>query len=521
MGVFLVQDCAQISAPTGGNPDTKPPMLDTNGGTIPENYSTNFNGDKIVMVFNEYFVLKNPTANVFFSPSLEYEPEFIVKGKTLTVLLNNVLKENTTYTINFGDAISDYTVGNKIPDFKYVFSTGDFIDSMVTKGKVIDAFSGKAIERVLVMLYEDTSDSIVSKNIPTYYSVTDKEGNYSMSYIKAGTYKMFALKDENRNYLYDLPNESVGEPDSLISLLSDTIPSNYILSMYTKDYKKQGIKTKKYSYPGKLVLTFVKPAKEISFYKSDSTKLQYNSIEINKKRDSVIIWQPNLDSAKTSLRIKLDTTTEAVNIYPYRVPKKEAAVKSISRKRSVDYTSPFEIEFNRPIDHTDNLAISIKKDSNQMKIDSMQIKGAKLLLFFNKKADESYRFQFLPGAITDIFNSKNSDTISGYITVLEKDYYGSFLLKLNPKNDSVSYLISILDDKGKTIESKTTKGNSQIKFSQLPPGKYSIKAIEDKNSNGKWDTGNYYEKLKPEQVFYFPSQIEIRSNWELAEGWEL
>ena len=93
LGLILLQDCAQISAPTGGEPDTDPPMLDTNGGTFPENYSTNFNGDKIVMTFNEYFVLKNPKANVFFSPSLENDPEFIVKGKTLTVLLNNELKE--------------------------------------------------------------------------------------------------------------------------------------------------------------------------------------------------------------------------------------------------------------------------------------------------------------------------------------------------------------------------------------------------------------------------------------------
>ena len=202
LGVLLLDSCAQISAPTGGEPDTVPPKLDSLG-TIPLNYSTNFSGDKIVITFNEYFVLKNPKANVFFSPNIENGPEFIVKGKTLTVLLNNELKENTTYTINFGDAISDYTVGNKIPDFKYVFSTGDFIDSMSTQGKVIDAFTGKPIEGVVVMLYDDFSDSVVSKSKPIYYATTNKEGDYLMNYLKAGTYKLFALKDENRNYFYD------------------------------------------------------------------------------------------------------------------------------------------------------------------------------------------------------------------------------------------------------------------------------------------------------------------------------
>ena len=154
-------------------------------------------------------------------------------------------------------------------------------------------------------------------------------------------------------------------------------------------------------------------------------------------------------------------------------------------------------------------------------MDSLQISKTKLLIFFTKKSDESYRYQLLPNAVTDIFNSKNSDTISGYITVLKKDYYGSFTLKLNPTNDSASYLISILDEKGKTIEIKNTTGKSELNFKQLSPGKYSIKAIEDLNKNRKWDTGDYYLKKKPEQVFYFPTQIEIRSNWELAESWEI
>ena len=180
-----------------------------------------------------------------------------------------------------------------------------FIDSMATKGKVVDAFSGKPVEGVTVMLYEDISDSIVSKSKPVYYSVTDKEGNYSMTYLKAGVYKLFALKDENRNFLYDLPNEFVGKPDSLISLYTDTIRSYKVISLFAKDYKKQGVKSKKYYYPGKLVMTFVKPAKEISINKLDSSQLQYNSIEINTNRDSIVIWQPNLDSGKNVLTVQI------------------------------------------------------------------------------------------------------------------------------------------------------------------------------------------------------------------------
>ena len=208
-------------------------------------------------------------------------------------------------------------------------------------------------------------------------------------------------------------------------------------------------------------------------------------------------------------------------LFSFTIPKKEARVKKVSTSRSIDVYNPFEIEFDRPIDHTDNLTISIFKDSNKIELDSIKIKKNKLLIYFPKKEDESFKFELLPGAITDIFDTKTTDTLSGFITVKKSDYYGSFTLKLKPKNDSVNYLISILDENGNTVSSKTGKGNTELNFKKLPPGKYTIKAIEDLNTNEKWDTGDYYLNKKPEQVFYFPTQIEIRSNWELAESWRI
>ena len=518
LGIILLQNCAQISAPTGGDPDIIPPALDSNG-TVPLNYSTNFKGNQIVLTFNEYFVLKNPTANVFFSPSIENEPKFITKGKTLTILFERQLKENTTYTINFGDAISDYTVGNKILDFKYVFSTGDYIDSMSTRGKVIDAFTGKPAEGVVVMLYEDFSDSIVSKSKPIYYSVTDKQGNYLMNYLKSGTYKLFALKDGNRNFLYDLPNEQLAGKDSLISLFSDTVPSYSVISIFTKDYKKQALTTKKYYYPGKLVMTFARTADSITIYKSDSTELKYESIEINEKRDSVVIWKPNLGLEKSTLKVWLDTTLEAINIYPFPAPKKAPNLKAKPKSRTISKNKPFTLVFEQPIDSFSINGVTVFKDTNELALSSVSKNNQSLILVFDSKEDESYKYLILPNTVTDIFGIQNTDTITGRITIRKDDYFGSFTLKLKPKNDSVNYLISILDDKGNLIEKQTASGVSEVNFKNLKPGEYSIKAVEDLNQNGKWDTGDYYLKKKPEQVFYFPMEIEIRSNWEMAESW--
>ena len=515
-----MQNCAQITAPTGGDADVKAPKLDSNG-TMPLNYSTNFSQDKIVLTFNEYFVLKNPKSNVFFSPSIENDPEFITKGKTLTILLNNELKENTTYTINFGDAISDYTVGNKIPDFKYVFSTGQFIDSMETSGNIIDAFTGSPAEDVLVMLYDNFEDSIVSNSKPIYYAKSDEKGKFVINYVKAGKYKMVALKDENRNFKYDLPNEKIGFIDSTLNLIDTNLQSRIILRVFEKEHKKQSVIFKKYEFPGKLTLVFEKPAKEIKILKSDGTELSGDRVLFSKERDSVTYWKPNLDSVKNILTVQLDTTTENIKVYAFKKPKKEKGLRVISYSKTIDIENPFQVTFDRPIDHTDNPSIQIFKDSISVVIDSIAINSSTLSLYFKKGEDLSYRFHFLDEAITDIFNAKNLDTISGYINVRKKDYYGSFTLKLNSHSDSINYVISLLDEQDVLIQKKTAQGNTSITFNKLTPGKYKIKAIEDLNNNSKWDTGNYYKRLSPESVYFYPAPIEIRSNWEMAESWEL
>jgi len=515
-----MQSCAQIAAPTGGTPDTSPPFLDSIG-TIPLNYSTHFEGDKLVLAFNEYFVLKNPKQTVFFSPNIENEPEFVIKGKTLTIHLNNDLKPNTTYTVNFGDAISDYTVGNALPDFKFVFSTGSFIDSMNTSGKVIDALSGKPQPNVLVMLYENTQDSVVSKERPVYYAITNKEGKYSLSNIKKGAYKLFALKDENRNFLYDLPNEQIGTIDSIISLDEDTVTSYHILSLFTQDYIKQSVTSKKFEYPGKLTLTFARSVEHWNVLHTDSVPLSYTKSEMNTERDSLVLWGVSLGKEKALLTITTDTSTEIINVYQPTPKSLKEEFTFKNSGRSIDKKAPLSIEFNRPISSVNQNLISIIKDTTLVAIDSVSFVLKSLNLYFSKKEDQTYKYQLLPNSVEDIFEFSLTDTVAGVISVKKDSYFGSFTLKAFPKNDSVSYLLYLLNEEGKQVKSQKFMGESSVSFLRLKPGKYALKAIEDVNKNGKWDTGDYYLKKKPEPVFFFPTQIEIRSNWDLTENWKL
>jgi uncharacterized protein (DUF2141 family) len=519
LSVLLLQSCAQISAPTGGSEDVTPPQLDS-AGTFPANYSTHFVGDKITLSFDEFFVLKNPTANVFFSPSLEESPEFLTAGKTLTILLKNDLKENTTYTINFGDAISDYTMGNQIPDFKYVFSTGDFLDSMATSGKIIDAFSGEPKEAVLVMLYEDFTDSIVSKSKPVYYTKTNKTGLFSINFIKAGSYKIAALEDKNRNFKYDLPNEMIGSLDSLLNLRDTNSQHGVSISVFERDHEKQSINSKKYSFPGKLALSFQRASDTVLIMDKEGNPIAFHSLEYSKKRDSLIVWKPEIENKKNELKIRLDTTNKLYNVYGFVTPKKNTGLSVISITKTIEVGSPLVMNFDRPISTFDTSLVNLFQDTILIALDSFKINARSLSIFFKKKEGVNYKYQFISNAFEDIFGFTNSDTLSGFITIREADYYGVFTLKLIAE-DSSSYLIQLLNEKSDLLREQTANGSSTISFEKLAPGKYKIKAIKDENQNGKWDTGDYYKKIKPEQVLFFEVPIEIRSNWEVAESWEL
>jgi hypothetical protein len=219
--IFWMSSCAKIVAPTGGPKDVEPPkVLSSN----PPNLSTNFEGKKIEITFDEFIQLKELNQKLVVSPPVEEKPEVLVKGKSLVIEFPVELKDSTTYNIYFGDAVQDYNEGNPIENFQYVLSTGDYIDSMTVEGKVLSAFNLLPQEDVLVMLYSDFSDSIPIKNIPEYISKTDKEGFFQINNIRNDTFKIFALRDANKNYLYDLPSEEIAFADSAVKFMMDTKP---------------------------------------------------------------------------------------------------------------------------------------------------------------------------------------------------------------------------------------------------------------------------------------------------------
>ena len=223
VSLVLYSACAKIGSVAGGPKDEDPPVV---LGSKPGNYSLNFNDDRIEIEFDEFLQLKNTKQELVVSPPLDKEPVVRLKNKSIIIDFESELRDSTTYTLNFGQSITDNNEGNVLENFEFVFSTGNYIDSLGIYGTLINAFDLKTLdEPVTVMLYDTIYDSIPYLEIPVFVGKTSKSGIFSMHNIKPGIYKVFALKDGNYNFLYDLPDESIAFLDTTVTLLPDYISS--------------------------------------------------------------------------------------------------------------------------------------------------------------------------------------------------------------------------------------------------------------------------------------------------------
>ncbi len=215
IALFLsLNRCAkEMTTLSGGPRDTIPPRPVE---SEPPNYSVHFDSREVEVQFNEFIQLKEVEQQFLSSPPFEEEPKIRMKGRGFKLEIKSPLKDSTTYTLNFGNAIVDYTEGNPLRNYKYVFSTGPVLDSMEVEGQVHKAFNMKPLENVLVMLYEQRTDSVPFKQIPDYVSRTDEKGRFNIANIRLDTFKIFALNDLNNNYLYDSPQEDIAFVDSAV-----------------------------------------------------------------------------------------------------------------------------------------------------------------------------------------------------------------------------------------------------------------------------------------------------------------
>ncbi|WP_396210687.1 Ig-like domain-containing protein, partial [Flavobacterium sp.] len=224
--LLLFVSCAKRGNITGGAKDTIAPVLKA---SFPKNFSTDFKGNTIKLAFDEFIKLKDLKKQLIISPPMKNEPLIIpsTPSKIITIAIKDTLEENTTYSFNFGQGITDNNEGNALNQFKYVFSTGKTIDSLAISGKVKDAYFKEVESFVSVMLYDvnaNYNDSIVYKQTPRYVTNTlDSLKIFRLENLKAGKYLLVAMKDYNSNNKFDSKKDKIGFLKQFISVPNDTV----------------------------------------------------------------------------------------------------------------------------------------------------------------------------------------------------------------------------------------------------------------------------------------------------------
>ena len=225
----LIVGCAKRGTPTGGPKDTIPPLLIN---ASPKNKSIQFNDNEITLTFDEYIKLKDLDKQLIISPPLDLnkltiDPQTTISKKIEIEFRDSLsLEENTTYTFNFGSSIEDNNEGNILPFFSYTISTGDIIDSLYLKGKVSDAYEEETERYTSIYLYpidSSYSDSTVYLEKPLYVTNTLDTTLYNFQNLREDVYKVFAIKDYGKNYLYDQGIDKIGFINDTVNLPGDTL----------------------------------------------------------------------------------------------------------------------------------------------------------------------------------------------------------------------------------------------------------------------------------------------------------
>jgi len=566
--------CANIGMPSGGLKDTIPPVV---VHSIPVFGQKNFNDQKIRLTFNEFVITEGINEKFVVSPPTKKKPIFRTKGKSLIIDLNEKLKPNTTYSLDFKDGISDNNERNALKNLRLAFSTGPTFDSLRIVGFIKDAFNLEPIANSYVLLYRGRSDTLVYKTRPDFIAKTDKMGFFAVTNLPADTFQVYGLSDLDNNLKYTPGTDSISFIDNVVIPSAkfmpqrDTVVSGidtllvfgktkfspeplYLLRFGEPFFN---LRLDKYVHPTRKVVDFAFTQSVADTFNIEPVNFKakpgWKYTEMSAKSDSVRIWlTDSMNYNKDTLIFKVDylqqdslkeyyTRSDTLRLYftdvtqtsknkrkeRRRIGKEEISVPlTTNTKAGFDIYRQLLIESPEPIAvfDTSKIALFEKKDSLYIpvkyKITPDSLNKRRYHLAHPWKFGTNYRFTVDSAAIKTIYNIYSKKLKEDFKTQ-EEEYYGKISLSL--KNVTGPTIVQLLnDDKDeKIVQSIPVKKDGEVSFKYLEPKKYLIKAIFDRNDNGKWDTGDMKKRLQPEDVMYYLEVIKVRGNWEAKKDWSL
>ena len=520
--ICLTFSCAKTGRPDGGPKDENAPLFVT---AKPPYESTNFNKKEIKLNFDEYIVLKELNKQLVVSPPMKNPPLITPQGtpsEFLKIEIIDTLKLNTTYIFNFGNAIQDNNEGNQLENFKYVFSTGDYIDSLTTFGSVKDANLLETPRSVNVLMYRLDStfnDSIIYKRKPDYVTSTLDTTNYKFTNLRKGKYLLLALKEPLNDYIFNPKTDKIGVYKNYIQLPKDSILENSLV-LFKEEQPFEFARAKE-TKKGKIEFGFYGDPKAMKVRLLSKTPEQFKSIaKFDTEKDTLNYWFTPLETDSLNFTV---TNKEFIDTITVRLRKKkiDSLIVSASTSNILDLRDTFFIRSNTPIVKIDTTKINLfDKDTLAVNYTINRSKTEnKIAVIFDKKPKNNYKLLMYKNALTDIFEVANDSTTYAFKTIEIEDY-GRITIKVeNLKSKNV--IIELLSGKNqdKLIERRFITSSSQLVFDLLKPMKYTVRAIIDENKNNKWDTGSYLKKQMPEKIIYHEAinNYALRANYFVEE----
>ncbi|MGH2552884.1 MAG: Ig-like domain-containing protein [Chitinophagaceae bacterium] len=448
---MVLPGCANIIPPQGGARDTLPPQLIK---ASPEDSTRNFTGTRITFSFNEFIDLQNIQENLLVSPSPKTNPFVESKLNSITVRIKDSLEANTTYSLNFGNAIKDYNEGNILKGFTYVFSTGPFIDSLELHGKVVLAETGKVDTTIVVILHSNSSDSAVVKEKPRYLAKLNGEGHFVFKNLPPKTFYLYAIKDEGGSLRYFNDKQLFAFADSPV----------------VAGLKSEPVTLYAYATKSPTLLSIV------------------SSLNIGTKKKAV--------SETADKRLKFQTNLVG---------------------NQQDLQGNFIMTFDQPLRMFDSSKIHLYTDSAFFPVQSYLFKkdssSRKIQLDIVWKENTSYHIILDKDFAEDSSGKKLLKTDTLNFKTKSLNDYGSLLLKFHGLDIVLNPVLQfIIND---NIYKSFPLTNSTFSQTLFLPGDYELRILYDKNKNGIWDPGAFFGKHKqPELVNPIQRKITVKPAWQ-------
>tara|TARA_Y100000385_G_scaffold287802_1_gene352878 strand:- start:1869 stop:3425 length:1557 start_codon:yes stop_codon:yes gene_type:complete len=495
--------CANPISPPGGARDKEPPQIVSEQ---PVSGSSNHKGDNIVLEFNEYINFQGSTEKVLITPAMDPQPKFTLKGKKLTVGLPENLDENLSYSINLINAITDYTEGNALEIYKYVFSKGPIIDSASLSGSVKNAFDKKSISGVYVGLFPegDTGAFVTTKAI--YVAPTDKEGNFNIDYVKPGSYLVAALEDKNYDLKLDFKNERVSLRTDPLNVGTASFLEHDLL-LFSTQQKPQILEYKTLTNSS-LCLVFNQKVEELSLQVTPQD--EQARWFLSESGDTLFYHWSASETKELNFKLTMDRATEdSINILlPSKL--KSPPIKTHLSEKDL---KEIRVDMGSFIKHVDESLFSVVDSVGKALDFTVRTKRQNIYIKIFQEYYAKLNLGIDSGAVRFITDQFNTETYTSTVTMVEATTKSTLSLDLG-KVMASSTILELYNGVGNAIKVKDVSGLQKVNIYGLDESNYTVRIYRDSNKNGHWNTGNVDTQTAPEKTLLYRSDIKIKENWD-------